>query len=125
MALCFEVTVNEEAPAVAGTSEAGVLTAILTHVSARSELTLDVGAMVSDSREHLDWIERDLNVGDTVVIRIVESGSPDLPVERHREEPSFVADQERAYYEHLPSSFDATSSCRGWPRTGGSASCGS
>jgi hypothetical protein len=101
MALCFEVTVNEEAPAVAGTPEAGVLTAILSHVSARSELTLEVAAMVSDPREHLDWIKRDLKVGDTVVVRVVESDSPDQPVVRHREEPSFAADQERAYYEHL------------------------
>jgi hypothetical protein len=101
MALCFEVTVNREPPVVAGSSKAGVLTAILSHVSARTELTLEVGAMVSDPREHLDWIKRGLKVGDTVVVRIVESGSPDQPVERRREEPSFVADQERAYYEHL------------------------
>jgi hypothetical protein len=101
MGLCFEVTVNEEDPVVAAAPEAGVLTAMLTHVSAQSELTLEVAAMTSDPREHLAWIKRDLKVGDTVVVRVVESGSPDQPVERHREEPSFVADQERAYYEHL------------------------
>ena len=35
----------------------------------------------------------DLKVGDTVVVRVVE-GVPDQPLERHREEPSFIADQE-------------------------------
>lgn len=107
MALCFEVKVNEEDPAVAGVSDAGVLSAILSHVSARSELILEVGALVSEPREHLDWIKRDLKVGDTVVIRIVESGSPDRPTQRHREESSFVADQERAYYEHLRRKYEA------------------
>ena len=99
MALCFEVTVNEDTPAVAGASEARVLTAILSYVSARSELILEVGAMGS-GREHLDWIKRELKVGDVVAIRIVDSDAPDRPVKRS-EEPSFLADQERAYYERL------------------------
>ena len=90
--------------------EAGVLTAVLSHVFARSEMTLEVAAMVSDPREHLDWIKRDLKVGDIVVVRVVDSDSPDQPVERQREEPSYAADQQRAYYEHLRRKYETKDS---------------
>jgi hypothetical protein len=100
MALCFEVTINQDNPVAAGAPEANVLSAIVSYVTERNELTLEVGGLASNS-ERLDWISRDLKVGDVMVIRIVESNAPDPPVKRHRDEPSFLADQERAYYERL------------------------
>lgn len=104
MPICFEVRINDEQPTVAGLADINVLTALFTFVAAHRELSLRVGGLISRSEhdsEHLEWLERDLTPGDAVTIRIVESDAPAEPAERRRDDPSFLAKQERAYYEHL------------------------
>lgn len=94
MALCFEVSVNDDAPVLAGLAEASVLTAIVTFVRERAELDLKVGGML-DHSDHVDWLDRELKQGDVVTIRIVDSDQPSQPIARHRTDPAVDAARER------------------------------
>lgn len=76
----FEVQINDEAPVTAGAEDLSVLTAILTMVFARQDLSLRVGGMISRSatdNEMLDWVDRRLQAGDTVKLK-----SPSAPPAR-------------------------------------------
>ena len=106
MALCFEVSVNDDAPVLAGLAEAKVLTAVLTFVLERAELDLHVGGMV-DRSDHVDWLDRELKQGDVVTIRIVDSDQPSPPMARRRTDPSVDAEQEREHYERLRRKYEA------------------
>ena len=106
LALCFEVSVNDDAPVLAGLAEVRVLTAALTFVRERAEVDLQVGGMLERS-DHVDWMTRELKRGDVVTIRIVESEQPSQPIARHRTEPSVDAVDERTYYEHLRRKYEA------------------
>jgi hypothetical protein len=99
MPLCFEVTINDELPIVAGFPDLKVLTAILTFVPAREELGLQVGGML-DRSDHVTWLEREITRGDVVTVRIIDSDQTTEPATRKRTDPSIDAAQERAYYEH-------------------------
>jgi len=100
MPLCFEVTINNEPPILAGFRDLTVLTAILTFVSGREELDLHVGGML-ERADHVSWLERELRRGDVVTIRIMDSEQTMEPATRKRTDPSIDAEQERKYYEHL------------------------
>lgn len=106
MALCFEVSVNGDAPVLAGLAEASVLTAMLTFVRERAELDLHVSGMLERS-DHVDWLDRELKHGDVVTIRIVDSDRPSQPVARRRTDPSVDAEREREYYERLRRKYEA------------------
>ena len=86
MALCFEVSVNDDVPVLAGLADASVLVAALTFVRERGELDLKVGGMLERS-DHVDWLDRELKQGDVVTIRIVDSDQPSQPITRHRDRP--------------------------------------
>ncbi len=86
MALCFEVSVNDDVPVVAGLADASVLLAALTFVRERGELDLKVGGMLERS-DHVDWLDRELKQGDVVTIRIVDADQPSEPIARHRDRP--------------------------------------
>jgi hypothetical protein len=100
MPLCFQVTLNDEPPIVAGLPDLKVLTAVLSFVSERDELNLQVGGML-DRSDHVTWLARDARRGDVVTIRIVDSEQTTQPAKRERTDPSIDAERERAYYEHL------------------------
>ena len=100
MPLCFEVTINDEPPILAGLRDLKVLSAILTFVLERDELDLCIGGMV-DTSDHVRWLEREMRRGDVVTIRIVDSEEAAAPVTRERTDPLIDAEQERAYYERL------------------------
>jgi hypothetical protein len=100
MPLCFEVTINDEPPILAGLRDLKVLTAILSFVSEREELDLHVGGML-DRADHVSWLERNVRRGDVVTIRIMDSEQTVEPATRKRTDPSTDAEQERKYYEHL------------------------
>lgn len=109
MALCFEITINNDAPVLAGLDDVSVLSAVLTFLASRNELELRVGGLVSDGRhgnEHLEWLQRELTRGDSVSIRIVESPAPSVPISRVREDPMVAEQQERAYYDRLKKRFE-------------------
>lgn len=110
--LCFEVIINNELRIIAGLDEIRVLTAILSHRAADpedegdkdDELRLSVGGLIDHGKydyEDLDWIKRDLKIGDAITIRIVESDEVTPPIRRERQDPDFVAKEQRRYYENL------------------------
>ena len=87
--ICLEVWVNGEKICLAGTGIGkGVLNSIIDLNSIGSEgaekyINLHVGALVND--EHLHWTEQrhPLEVGDEVIIKIVEADAADEPVRKH------------------------------------------
>ena len=108
MPLCFEIIVNDGEPVVAGAENIGVLTALVTFVASRNDLTLSAGGLISRGpyeQEHLDWAHQDLKPGDRISIRVVESGDPSEPIARTRDDPAATEQQERAYYEHLKAKY--------------------
>ena len=94
---CFEVTINGEKVCTAGVGDDGVLTAILALVQrqtvsdgtrdkqdAESEsLNVRVGGIANVEpglSEHLEWLYKDLSVGDEITIKIIESSECDVPL---------------------------------------------
>ena len=109
MALCFEVRINDSEPVVAGLDDVTVLSAIVTFAAARSELECRVGGLVSHGaggHEQLEWLERTLQVGDRVSIRVIESDRPSVPVRREQSAPEFEEQEERKYCERLKAKYD-------------------
>ncbi|HZQ18154.1 MAG TPA: hypothetical protein VFA90_05485 [Terriglobales bacterium] len=82
----FEVSLNGKKLCVAGVGDDGVLVANADWVGkpGDEELFLAVSGL-NNSREHIDWIvQKPLNVGDEVQIRIVEAAEVDEPASRHQ-----------------------------------------
>jgi hypothetical protein len=108
MALGFQVQVNGETPVRAGDESVSVLTAIISYVASTKGIELAIGGLIageSSKREHVEWLQRELAVGDRIVLTIVESADVDPPV-RRREDPGPSEEQERRYYERLKARFE-------------------
>lgn len=100
----FEVQINDEAPVTAGAEDLSVLTAILTMVFARQDLSLRVGGMISRSatdNEMLDWVDRRLQAGDTVKLKVIERASGSEALRHTRTDPDLEEKAQRKYYERL------------------------
>ena len=97
--IAFEVALSGTKACTAGVGDEGMLTCILSYVASRRELELDVGGSVDGT--HMNWAMPPLKVGDTVTIRIVETGLPDQPTTSEAEDPGLVEREERKYYERL------------------------
>lgn len=91
--LAYEVYINGQKKCTAGISGPCVLTACLSWVLRepserklkRKELNLGVGGLVSRSDEFLEWLQRDMQPGDEVTIRIIETAKVDKPKKRRRQ----------------------------------------
>ena len=116
----FEVFLNGERLCVAGFDGDGVLIAYLSsaRIKGSDDLDLDVGGLVSTTREHLKWARVGLNLGDEVRVRILESVSADEPEERKREEPERELERQRNYVREMAKKL-------GWTLTEGPNSGGS
>ena len=85
MPLGFQVQLNDETPIRAGDAAISVLTAVVTYVVSRHEIELRVGGLFapqSSAKEHVEWIQRELRVGDRIVLTITGSGDVDPPARR-------------------------------------------
>ena len=86
---CFEITINGEKVCTAGVGDDGVLNGIVSfikrndgetpqseslYVTVSGIANLEPGVM-----ENLGWLHRDLDVGDEVLIRIIEASTCDKP----------------------------------------------
>jgi hypothetical protein len=112
LAICFEVSVNGEAPVVAGAEHVGVLSAIVSYVLRHGELGIAVGGLLSQpgmEDEHWSWLRRDLRVGDELLIKVVQDQQPTEPVKRVRQSAVFPENEERAYYERLKRKYEPDS----------------
>jgi len=87
----FEVSLNGKKLCLAGIGNDGVLSAIVNWVTGDqvSDLSLEVGGLVSPIQEHVAWVRRKpLRVGDVIGVKIVETRSTDRPVKKHRIDPA-------------------------------------
>ena len=109
MPLGFRVELNDETLIRAGDDAISVLTAMVTYVASRQEIELRVGGLFarqSSGNEHVDWLQRELRVGDRIVLTITDSGAVDLPAHRTQEDPELAEQMERKYYEQLKARFE-------------------
>jgi hypothetical protein len=109
MPLGFQVQLNDETPIRAGDDAISVLTAMVTYVASRQEIELRVGGLFarqSSGNEHVDWLQRELRVGDRIVLTVTDSRDVDPPVHRTQEDPRLAEQMERKYYEQLKARFE-------------------
>jgi len=89
---CDRGSVNGKKQCVAGIARDGVVSAILSWVERgdehpelpREDVSLRVGGLDSKRDEHVDWLTRDMAVGDEIVLRIVDVRKPDAPKKERR-----------------------------------------
>jgi hypothetical protein len=109
MFVAFHVQLNDETPVRAGDDAASVLTALVTYVASRQEIELRIGGLLqsqSSGKEHVDWLQRALRVGDRIVLTVADSREVDPPAQRTREDPEFTETMEREYYQRLKARFE-------------------
>src|SRR5260370_36344 len=100
----FEVFLNGERLCLAGIDGNCVLSTVIDHVNkaeARDELDLYVGGLVSDTGEHVNWGRTQLNTGDEVRVRIIESDSADEPIERRPRDPAQEFERQKQYVRQM------------------------
>jgi len=80
--IAFKIILNGEKLALAGVGADGVLTSIVSWGSKdtgrKGSANLHVGGIESPA-VHVNWIDKDLEVGDSVEVRIVEQQDVDEP----------------------------------------------
>jgi len=109
MPLGFEVQVNDDAPVRAGDDEMSVLTAIVSYTASGDDIELMIAGLIARSsspQEHVEWLQRDLKVGDRIILTVVDGVDLDPPVRRTRDDPGLREQQERRYYEQLKARFE-------------------
>jgi len=117
--IVFEIKVNDEQACYAGIDSKGVLSTIITWVKKnqeeltsnevnknqfKEEITLNVGGLATGTNENklnLNWINRTLQVGDEINIKIIENSHIDEPTRKEEENLNLIEQQERQYYEQL------------------------
>ena len=105
----FHVQVNDDASIRAGDTAISVLSVIVSYAASTHEIELAIGGLIapdSSPREHVEWLQRELKVGDRIVLTVVETGEPDPPARRTREDPGLAEQRERQYYERLKARFE-------------------
>ena len=108
----FEVALNGSRLCVASAGDTGVLSACVTWVlrtapgvKEQSDLRLDIGGL--SEQTHLKWpAPRKLQVGDEVLVRVVETATPDPPERTQRDDVGLVEAEERKYYERLKAKYE-------------------
>jgi hypothetical protein len=93
--LAFRVSLNGRSAVTAGIPGPHVVSVILSSVVRESgafrggrpmperELGLHIGGLITSTREHVDWQDVDLKVGDKVTIEVVQVPEADEPKHRH------------------------------------------
>ena len=93
--IAFEIQLNGKRLCVAGIGDLGTVTAIMTWVRRKAppegttipdwtaeELNLHVGGIDSQTNENLVWLRHELQVGDAITVRVIETDSVDVPENR-------------------------------------------
>jgi hypothetical protein len=118
--IAFKLSINGEYICTAGVRAFGVLSASITCVRRKpengrdgktieEELTVDLGGLDSESKEHLKWWGQCLRVGDRLSIEVVETKRADKPKRRYRDDPKVVERAKRRYFERLRKELGASS----------------
>ena len=120
--ICFEITINGEKICTAGIEqEYGVISSILTWVKRKKapaetcsevseeELFLDVGGLIThgnNNHENLKWLKREIEAGDEITIRVIESDSCTQSSSRTKQDPDFLEKEKRKYYKKLKKEYE-------------------
>src|SRR5882724_9517790 len=103
----FEVSLNGKRVCVAGVGDHGVLTAMVEYVLRPDgkEMSLEVGGLITPQKEHVRWIRQDLEMGDEVRVKLVESGTADVAIKRHRDDPKKSVEAQKRYAREIAKKF--------------------
>ena len=95
----FEVYLNSKRLCVAGIGDEGVLSTVVTHVvgKGRNQVDLNVGGLISPTREFVEWRRQSLRTGDEIRVKIVEATSVDRPKVRRKEDPKQELKKQKRY----------------------------
>jgi hypothetical protein len=117
--IAFEISIDGRKTCTAGVSDLGVTSVMASWVRRVSrdptsgepipgrfeeELTLDVGGLTHDpdgASVNLRWLQQSLQVGQLITVAVVETEEADSPRTRDREDPTWIAQRKREYYERL------------------------
>jgi hypothetical protein len=82
----LEIQVNGEKVCVAGKEELNILSAAVTWLKGQGTWDFRVRGITDQQgyEEHSSWLDRQLQPGDSVTIRVVETGASDEPPRRYR-----------------------------------------
>jgi hypothetical protein len=86
--LHIQIQINEEESIMAGRPTLDVLTAMVTFVRSRNEIELRAGGMQrldDGGTEHVEWLLRELAIGDEIRLRICDSEVSSEPISVDRE----------------------------------------
>ena len=110
--ICFEVSINDEWFVVAGRDDLNVLTSILSWVGNEEpdkKLTLDIGGLAVNAagdKADLDWSgRRQIEVGDEITVRVVESDNADEPLSEIVQTQAELEDLQQSYFERYKDRF--------------------
>ena len=119
--IAFRFQYNDEAPVVAGADDLSVLSSIVSMTGTLGPRTvgadaeddahfhITVGgltARATERDEHLRWYQRwEAKTGDRIVVEIIDSDSPDEPIDRSFADGKSPSTDERAYYESLKKAY--------------------
>jgi hypothetical protein len=109
----IEVHVNGKKQCIAGIARDGVVSAILSWVGRgneypelpREDVSLRVGGLDSKRDEHVDWLTREMGVGDEIVLRIVDVRKPDPPRKGSRRSAGGTRRRQKAYARRMAKQF--------------------
>ena len=100
----FDVVLNERRLCRAGIGEDGVISAIVSWVAGPNgnECFFTVGGLISEKREHLDWVKHEpLKVGDRIEITVADSGILDEPTTRKADAPGPELEHRKDYIRRM------------------------
>ena len=109
----IEIHVNGKKQCVAGIACDGVVSAILSWIGRgdehpklpREDISLRVSGLDSKRDEHMDWITRDMKVGDEIVLRVVDVQKSDAPKKKSRTPASETRRRQKAYVRRMAKQF--------------------
>jgi len=109
----IEVRVNGKKQCIAGIARDGVVSAILSWVGRgdehpelpREDVTLRVGGLDSMRDQHVDWLTRDMEVGDEIILRLVDVRKPDAPQKGNRRPASDTRRRQKANVRRMAKEF--------------------
>lgn len=114
--IALEVFLNRKRLARAGVGTDGVLTAMTTWVRrpgtggrlGRGKLSFSLNGFrrAGGVGEHFTWVNRKLEPGDVLTIKVIRAAKVDEPRQRAAEDPALVERQQKRYYRRLKEKFE-------------------
>ena len=84
--IALEIYANDTRVCTVGPEGLGILSAAATWLESSKTWSFRVRGITNEQgyEEHLNWMEKNLSVGDTVTLKVVETEGSDEPKRRYR-----------------------------------------